>query len=83
MSVENTDRPSGAWATPARTNRHADGPPRPTSTPSTSTSPALGATSPLATRARVVLPAPLAPTRATASLAPTASDTPNSARNGP
>ena len=53
--------------TPARTNRQADGPPRPTSAPSTSTVPAVGVSNPLAARANVVLPAPLAPTSATAS----------------
>ena len=53
------------------------------STPSTSTVPPLGATRPLATLASVVLPAPLAPTRATASPGATSSETPNSARNGP
>ena len=81
MSVANTDRPSGAWAMPARANRWGGAPVR--SAPSTETVPSVGTTSPEATRATVVLPTPLAPSRATASPGRTASDTSNRAWNGP
>jgi hypothetical protein len=53
------------------------------SRPSTSTDPADTATSPEATRATVVLPAPFEPTSATASPGATANVTPNRARNAP
>ena len=81
MSVANTERPSGAWATPARANWYAGLPVR--SMPSTRTVPDVGAISPDATRATVVLPAPFGPTRATASPGSIVSDTSNSARNAP
>ena len=81
MSVPNTERPSGAWATPARANSYAGLPVM--STPSTQIVPEFGAISPEATRAIVVLPAPFGPTRATASPASMESDTSNSARNAP
>ena len=77
VKVANTDRPSGAWATPARAKRNGGAPPR--SSPSTRTVPRSGAISPLATRATVVLPTPLAPRSATASPGPIVSDTPKRA----
>ena len=51
--------------------------------PSMITDPLTGATRPLATRATVVLPTPFDPRSATASPAPTSSETSNSAWNGP
>jgi hypothetical protein len=81
LSVAKTDRPSGAWATPARANAWVGF--RVTSSPSRSTAPLVGAMRPEATRAMVVFPAPLGPTMATASPGATVIDTPKSARKTP
>ena len=81
MRVANTERPSGVWAMPFLARMYAGSPV--TSEPLRSSRPAVGAMSPEQTRATVVLPAPLGPTRATAVPAPIENDTPNSARNGP
>jgi hypothetical protein len=81
VRVANTDRPSGAWAMPARAKRWAGAPVK--SAPATRTAPSVGATRPVASRATVVLPTPLAPSRATASPGSTASETSNTAWNGP
>ncbi len=59
VSVANTERPSGAWMIPARRNRWTGAPVM--SSPSTTTAPSVGATSPVATRATVVLPTPFGP----------------------
>ena len=62
VSDANTDRPSGAWTIPSRAIRY--GRSLSMRTPSKSTSPLVGRTSPDATRAIVVLPAPFEPSSA-------------------
>ena len=81
MSDANTERPSGAWVTPARANSYAWR--FVITAPSNSTSPALGSTRPEHTRAIVVLPEPFEPSSVSTRPRSTAKLMPNSALNGP
>ena len=79
--VANTERPSGAWATPRRTSLQVGRPV--TSSPAKKIRPLVSGTSPVATRAIVDFPAPFGPTSAVTEPAGTDSDTPKSARKRP
>ena len=79
--VANTERPSGACATPRRTSLQVGRPV--TSSPEKKIRPFVTGTSPVATRAMVDLPAPLGPTSAVTEPAATDNDTPNKARKRP